>query len=48
MILIWALLWNVGTYGMMLRENSQVHKHEGEISKHIVGADHPVVVLKVL
>ena len=40
---------NVGTLHVMLRENPISEDHEGgKVSMHMKGADHPVVVLKVL
>jgi hypothetical protein len=47
--LILALLQNVGTRAVMLRENPiSGGPRKGKVSKHRPGADHPVVVMKRL
>ena len=47
--LIRALVWNVGTLHVMLRENPiSEDPRRGKVSMPVKGADHPVVVMKFL
>jgi hypothetical protein len=45
---IQALVWNLGTHGLMLRENIKWQTHKIQSTDAAMGADWAVVVRKLL
>lgn len=47
MNIVQAFTWNVGTYGLMLRENTKRMKRKVQSTDTVIGAEWLVVVMKV-